>query len=110
MKRRFWDVRDDFLKQGILHIPGLRSRILATFASGALLGILAGAVATLLIAPRSGAEMRSRLSGKVKQLKGRALELKADAREQVSRATERASESMRSSDAEPYRNPNVPIG
>ena len=110
MKTRFWDVRDELMNKGILRIPGLRSRILATFASGALLGILAGAVATLLIAPRSGAEMRSKLSGKVKQLKGRAMELKADAREQVSRATERASESMRGSDTESYRNPNVPIG
>lgn len=113
MKRKFWDVRDDFMSHGLYKIPAIRTRLLATFASGAIIGILAGAMAALLVAPRSGADLRKKLTskvneltGKVNELKGRVLEAKSEVREHAVRAAE----SMRGSESESYRNPNVPIG
>jgi gas vesicle protein len=65
MKSYTRDVRRAFLRAGLIR---RESRLLASFAIGTGVGILAGAALALLVTPRSGPEMRRELGTRAKRL------------------------------------------
>jgi hypothetical protein len=102
MNRYLDDIRHTFARAARRKIPGAQSELLSIFLAGAIVGVLAGAAAAMLVTPRTGRDLRRQLSDRVKQLKGRASETAERMRHEV--------EQLGGHKAEPYNRPNVPMG
>ena len=74
MKAYWKDVRDALAGNAMGKIPVLKQERMMTFVSGALIGLVAGAILAVMLAPSSGAELREKLAGKAKQIAGRTSE------------------------------------